>query len=249
MARPSADLTLFDAYLGDAPFTVRASARARRLMVRVYPGGRVEVVVPEGTRPADIERFVARHRAWIDARVAELAKHPAAADLPLPTSIHFQALEETWSVEYRDGGRARHRVAAPGRLEILGPPGDSAGARRSLRAWLTEQARASLEPWITELARESGFTFERVQLRRQKTRWGSCSRSGTISLNVSLLFQPPCVVRYLLLHELCHTRHMNHSERYWRLVESHEPDYRNLDRALTRGWQHVPHWVYAQERR
>ena len=249
MARPMAEMQLFDADLGEAPFTVRTSLRARRLMVRVYPGGRVEVTVPTGTRPADVERFVTRHRSWIDTRVAELAAHPLAADLPLPTSVHFQALEETWTVEYRAGERNHCRIVAPGRLEVHGRPADPAGARRSLRSWLAAEARRSLEPWITELAAEGGFAFERIQLRRQRTRWGSCSRTGTISLNVSLLFQPPCVVRYLLLHELCHTRHMNHSDRYWRLVESHEPDYRNLDRALTRGWQHVPHWVYAQERR
>jgi predicted metal-dependent hydrolase len=84
-----------------------------------------------------------------------------------------------------------------------------------------------------------------VQIRRQRTRWGSCSVKGTISLNVCGIFQEPDVLRYLLIHELSHTRHMNHSRRFWSLVESLEPDYRRLDRELLQGWQRVPGWMFA----
>ena len=81
-------------------------------------------------------------------------------------------------------------------------------------------------------------------LRRQRTRWGSCSAAGTISLNVCLMFQRPEVVRYLMVHELCHRRHMNHSDRFWQLVESFEPGWRALDAELLKGWRHVPGWVF-----
>ncbi|MBS0396931.1 MAG: M48 family metallopeptidase, partial [Proteobacteria bacterium] len=150
-----------------------------------------------------------------------------------------------WQVRYLARRRAGYRVVAPDELVVYGAPEREAEARRQLRAFLTATARAALEPWLASLAAERGFGYARLQLRRQRTRWGSCSRSGTISLNVCLLFQPPPVVRYLLLHELCHTRHLNHSARYWRLVEAHEPAYRALDRELTRGWRHVPAWVYG----
>jgi predicted metal-dependent hydrolase len=94
------------------------------------------------------------------------------------------------------------------------------------------------------VARELGLGFSRIQIRRQRTRWGSCSATGTISLNVCLMFLEPAVVRYLFVHELCHTRHMNHSSRFWALVEHYEPDYRRLDRELLRGWQAVPAWMF-----
>ena len=242
---PIPQLPLFDARGALPAFSVRASGRARRLTVRVYPGGRVEVTVPSGVQPHHVEDFVRRHRGWIDARVADLRTRPAAVDAALPTRVELQALGDAWEVSYAPRGRGLFRTPSPGQLEIRADPSQPVLARRGLRAWLAEEARGALEPWLRELATESGFDFERVQLRRQRTRWGSCSRSGTISLNVCLLFQPPDVVRYLLLHELCHTRHMNHSARYWGLVESLEPDYRALDRALTRGWQHVPAWLYG----
>jgi predicted metal-dependent hydrolase len=88
------------------------------------------------------------------------------------------------------------------------------------------------------------LSFCSVQVRRQRTRWGSCSAKGAISLNLCLLFQSPAVLRYLLCHELAHTEHMNHSARFWRRVEQCEPQYRALDAELLRtGWNRVPQWV------
>jgi predicted metal-dependent hydrolase len=240
-------LPLFDARPGSSEFAVRRSARARRLTVRVYPGGRVEITVPAGVRAEAVQDFVARHRAWIDARVAELRTHPLPAHEPLPGRVFLQALDADWQVRYVARRRAGIRVTGERALEVYGDPAQAPAARRQLRTWLVREARSALEPWLARLAAESGFGYERVQLRRQRTRWGSCSRSGTISLNVCLLFQPPAVVRYLMLHELCHTRQMNHSARFWRLVATHEPDFRMLDWELTRGWRHVPGWVYCQE--
>lgn len=238
-------LPLFDPRAAGADFAVRRSARARRMTLRVYPGGRVEITVPTGVRPATVEDFVARHREWIDARVAELKTHPQPQHQPLPGNVFLQALDADWQVRYVARRRPGVRAVGARELEVYGDPAQAAGARRMLRLWLTIEARAGLEPWLTRLAADGGFDYERLQLRRQRTRWGSCSRAGTISLNVCLLFQPPAVVRYLMLHELCHTRQMNHSARFWRLVASHEPDYRVLDRELTHGWRHVPGWVYG----
>jgi predicted metal-dependent hydrolase len=226
-------------------WTVRASRRARRLTVRVYPGGRVEVTVPQGTRPLVVERFVAHHRSWIDARVAEFRLNAPAEPEALPERVAFRAFDEVWRVAYHPAGRRRWRVAYPGELQVHAREGDRAAALESLRDWLTDEADRRLGPWLRELSGATGLMFERVQLRRQRTRWGSCSRSGTISLNVCLMFQAPEVVRYLLVHELCHTRHMNHSPRFWRLVEQHAPDWRVLDRELLKGWRHVPSWVYG----
>ena len=83
-----------------------------------------------------------------------------------------------------------------------------------------------------------------LQIRCQRTRWGSCSRHGTISLNACLLFQAPQVLRYLMVHELSHLRHMNHSARFWDEVARHEPDWRALDRELLQGWRLVPAWMF-----
>lgn len=244
-ARTSEQLNLFHAAPRAPEFDVRISGRARRLTVRVYPGGRVEVTVPPGTRPLLVERFVAQHRAWIDARVADFRLRTPPQQQPLPERVALRALDLDWQVEYERGLRRAYTTAAPGRLVVQGGPHEMAATRERLRAWLLAEGHVGLAPWLGRVARTHGFAYDRVQVRRQRTRWGSCSRRGTISLNVSLLFQPAEVVEYLFVHELAHTRHMNHSARFWALVGACCPDWRDLDRELVRGWKHVPDWVYA----
>ena len=239
----SDQLSLFDVPTAERAWEVRVSGRTRRLTVRVYPGGRVEIVVPPRTSPRAIEAFVARHRNWIDAKVEEFRARVPASRV-LPSRVEFPATGDAFACEWTaDGGKPVLRESG-GVLRYTGPL-DWRTATPVLHAWLLDAGRARLVPWLAEVAALEGFAFARAQVRRQRTRWGSCSRSGTISLNVCLLFQAPAVVRYLFVHELAHTRHMNHSARFWATVGEHEPDWKTLDRELVRGWQGVPDWVFG----
>ena len=224
---------------------VRESSRARRLAVRVHRTGRVEVVVPLRTPPGTVQRFIEAHRDWIESRrAAALRSRPPEEPFP-PERIDLAAGRESWRLHLA-GGRGRLRLATYDHLLIV--TGDMTGPgalRERLRGWLMDRAQAVLEPWLAAVALEHGFSYRQVVVRRQRTRWGSCSSRGVISLNVCLLFQPPEVVRYLLVHELSHTRHMNHSTRFWACVESCCPDWRALDRQLLQGWRRVPSWIFA----
>jgi predicted metal-dependent hydrolase len=227
------------------PWRVRASARARRLAVRVLPGGLVEIVVPRGTRPHTVEQFVSQHRRWIERTLDLYRPADAQAGMALPERIEFQATGQGWTLR-RLAGEGRPRLRAePGALTLVGALDRPALLRHALRRFMMREAHAALGPWLDRLSMETGLPFARLQIRRQRTRWGSCSRNGTISLNACLLFQPSGVVNYLLLHELAHTRHMNHSRRFWSLVEKFEPRWRELDAGLTRGWREVPAWAIA----
>jgi predicted metal-dependent hydrolase len=224
---------------------VRASARARRLAVRVLPGGLVEIVVPRGTRPRAVEQFVSRHRRWIERTLDLYRPADAAAPSGLPEQVSFPAIGRSYRLRYSvEAGAPRLRVAE-GSIAVVGAADRPALLRHALQRFAMREAHASLGPWLADLSAATGLRYERMQIRRQRTRWGSCSPSGTISLNACLLFQPAPVVNYLLVHELAHTRHLNHSRRFWRLVERFEPRWRELDTALTRGWREVPAWALA----
>ena len=229
-------------------WSVRESQRARRLTVRVFHTGRVEVVVPFRTSPYAVERFLERHRPWIE-RKREEARQRAGPPVPFPPPlIDLAACAEIWRIHLAGGShRVRLAARAPGLLVLAGDAGRAQHVRQALRRWLTERARQVLSPLLAECARELGFTYQRVLIRRQRTRWGSCSTRGTISLNCCLLFQRPAVVRYLMIHELAHTQHMNHSRRFWHCVACHCPQYRSLDRELLDGWRRVPEWVFGED--
>lgn len=240
----AAQLGLLEEVSGNQPgWRVRASDRARRLTVRVYPGGHVEIVVPNGTRPRAVEKFVARYRTWIDRKVSQYRPLAAGSIDEMPTEIRFQASGDYWRVEYAEAHRAPHLSVDGDRLLLTGDLSRIALARHALQRFTMRAAHSLLVPQLESLAAESGLHFSIAQIRRQRTRWGSCSRRGTISLNACLMFQPPDVVRYLLLHELAHTRHMNHSRRFWALVEQLEPRWRELDARLSEGWREMPAWV------
>jgi predicted metal-dependent hydrolase len=129
-------------------------------------------------------------------------------------------------------------------LQLLGELRDVEQLRRALTGWLSQRAWQGFEAPLRALAAQMGVQPGRLQVRCQRTRWGSCSRRGTISLNVCLLFQPPEVLRYLMIHELAHLRHMNHSARFWAEVARQEPDWKALDRELLQGWRRVPSWIF-----
>lgn len=233
-------LSLFETRSSNDPFAVRVSPRARRLTARVHVGGRVEIVVPVGVSAKAVRDFVQRFTPWIDRKVAAMQCGVEVQEL-MPPGVEFAFSGEKFVVE-RVSDPQRRVALVGGRLVIHAP--DDGAARDLLRAWLKRAAGERLAPRLLALARDLNYSVTRVAIRCQRTRWGSCSSRGTVSLNCSLMFLPSAVVHYLFIHELAHTKHMNHSASFWRLVEKLEPDYRRLDRELLAGWRTVPAWVF-----
>ena len=252
MRRAAPQLPLFppdDPYL-DQPghrsgFSVRESARAKRLSIKVFPRGKVEVVVPKRTRPAEVEQFVAENQDWIRrARESFASRHPQEP-FRLPRRIELLAVGRTVAVHYESEPAARsvrYRFNS-GELRLKGRTGDETACVKAIRRWLAVTAREEFSLRLNALSGLTGLPYEKLQIRAQRSCWGSRSSSGTLSLNLCLLFLEPQVLRYLMIHELCHGRHMNHSKRFWSLVGRIEPDYRRLDRELTECWQFVPSWL------
>jgi len=232
-------LSLFETRSSNDPFAVRVSPRARRLTARVHVGGRVEIVVPIGVSAKTVRDFVQRFTPWIDRKVAAMQCFPEASNT-VPQAIDFAFTDERFNVEWQ-AREKRGLKQGSGRLLVTAP--DEGAARLLLQAWLKRAATERLAPPLLRRAEDLQYSVARVAIRSQRTRWGSCSTRGTVSLNCSLVFLRPAVVNYLFAHELAHTKHMNHSVSFWRLVERLEPDYRSLDRELLAGWRTVPAWV------
>jgi len=248
MQPASAQLKLFEEHEEpdlESGFSVRESSRAKRLSIKVYPRGRVEVVVPRRTSAAAVHKFVESHRDWIrDTRAAFAAEHPPEP-FALPTSVHLPAIGRAFCVRYErdDGGRSvRYRVVG-NTVVLSGNTRDESRCVTALKRWLIALGRREYEPRLRDLSAETGNPFRKLHVRGQKTCWGSHSSTGTISLNYCLMFLEPRLLRYVMIHELCHARHMNHSPQFWRLVASFEREYRRLDKSLNSAWKGIPTWV------
>ena len=246
------------------PHTIRLSAKAKRPILRVLPGKGLEVVLPHGVKDSIVPLVLERHREWIErtlARVCATAKPDEPEAFPFAFCIRGRT--ETMTLRF-SGRNARLHESEPGlflppegaeallRRELalspfLGDPRERpAGAFRRLRDALREDAARLLFAMLEKEARDYGFLCRPGRVRFQKSRWGSCSARGEINLNAALIFLPDRLIRHVLLHELCHTKELNHSERYWKLLFAAEPKALDYDKEL-RGararW--VPNWAWG----
>jgi len=226
-------------------FSVRESGRAKRLSIKVFPRGRVEVVVPRRTRASEVQQFVEAHRDWIRSAREKFAEEHPPEPFALPHSIRLDGIEKIFSVRYvaEKGARTvRYRCSGESLL-VFGKTADESLCVAALKRWLTSLARKEYLPVLKSLSAMTGNSFTKMHVRGQRTCWGSHSSSGTVSLNYCLMFLSPAHLRYVMIHELCHARHMNHSKRFWQHVSEFEPDYRQLDKDLNSSWKQIPTWV------
>ena len=229
-------------------YELQVSRRARRLRIKVTPLGKVVVVVPVGVDPAVAPRFLAEKQHWLKRvlqRVAEQQRNLPATHSLQPDRIVLAAISEEWQVEYVKTMSRKLMVSDTTQRLYLNRTSSDSDNAVSLRQWLQQRARQTLPMWLHQISKELSLPFQQVQVRGQKTRWGSCSSRGTISLNRNLLFLPAMTVRYLFIHELCHTQHMNHSARFWQMVAHWMPDYVQHEKILRQAGRNLPLWVYA----
>ncbi|MFZ4667569.1 MAG: M48 family metallopeptidase [Prochlorotrichaceae cyanobacterium] len=250
--------------VADLTYSIRYSDRAKRYSLRIKPDSTIEVVLPRGTPSQKAEALIQEHQAWICRKQdqvralrqqvnEQMPKDPISADQPpsatttesgLPKILEFRACHQIWEVHYQPSPQSGIMIgsSAPSQVTLQGDCRVPAFCAEALRQWLKKQGRSLLLPWLAQVSKETELAYGSGGIRNQKTLWGSCSRQKNISLNAQLLFLPPELVRYVLIHELCHTVHLDHSSQFWALVAQHEPQYRSLDRALSKGWAYVPPW-------
>lgn len=235
-------------------YTIRESARAKRVLIQVKTGGDVVVVVPIGFDHRNVPTLLQEKRHWLDRSISRIQEeHKRFNPDPigeLPTQVNLRAIGELWTVAQRaSNGEAVDVCEEDGkRLVVCGDLNDAAVLRQSMRDWVMGKARTHLLPWLMDVAGSHAFTVGKVAVRCQKTRWGSYSRRGTLSLNAQLLFLPPHLVTYVFLHELCHTRHLDHSKEFWTLLGTHVPRAVDLRREIRDAWKYIPTWLtYGDE--
>lgn len=210
------------------PYTLRISTRARMVRLVIRPERGLEVVAPRGTPQARIEQVLADKARWIATTLDRMARETAVEPR--------RALEDGAALSF--AGREIHlalRTGAPSgryRASLVGDTltlhvaeANQETIRRALEAWYRRQASAAFAERLVACNARYGFAYGRVAIKEQKSRWGSCSRKGNLNFNWRLLLAPLPVLDYVVVHELCHLRELNHSPRFWSLVALGCPDY------------------------
>ncbi|MEP6917250.1 MAG: SprT family zinc-dependent metalloprotease [Acidobacteriota bacterium] len=201
--------------------------RARRYILRIRPDGGLRVTIPRGGSRAEAVRFVERQAAWVQRQRARLRSVEVAPKWTDGAGILLRGERVMIQVTATNGHRMAHYGGRSVRV-----PADAVDLRTAIEPDLRGLAREELVPRLYALAAEQGVAVTRCTIRNQRSRWGSCSRSGAIALNYRLVQMPRAVSDYVLLHELMHLKQPNHSRRFWRLVEHICPEFRAAEQWL-----------------
>ncbi|NTW52831.1 MAG: M48 family metallopeptidase [Chlorobiaceae bacterium] len=229
-------------------YRVRVSRRARYARLKISPHDGLVVVVPEGFDTRLVPGIVESRMEWITKVQQSFDKRRLSgvsdAGTELPSTLDLAGIGELWRVSYRSEPRSGVTLFQSGadELVVAGTVHDRKLCLFALERWLKRRAEQRLVPQLMRIASIHEFSVSAVSVRKQRSRWGSCSSRGNVSLNLKLLFLPPLLVRYIMVHELCHTLHMNHSARYWKAVSRFDPDYAAHDREMKHAWRYVPGW-------
>ncbi len=196
--------------------------RARRYLLRLLPDGVARITIPRRGSVSTARDFAARNINWLGEQLQRQASLPK-------TSTHWQIGDEIY---FRGEPvcleRLNEAAIRVGTEQIKVATG-SANLKPTIQRHLHRLAAKELPLRVMELAGAHGILVSRVTVRNQRSRWGSCSRRGTISLNWRLIQCPAFVRDYIILHELAHRRQMNHSAKFWQEVERICPDYRSAE--------------------
>lgn len=230
------------------PFTVRVSTRARYARLRVSPGKGLEVVLPHKLRDVsaleiDVSalEIVERHKNWVQKTLCRFT-----AELPVPSpgpldAIFLRGGTLTFPLVY---GRPETALIN-GALHLRAGKGEADKAAALLRTFVRAYAYEILGGETARIAAEHGLGYTDLRFRRQKSRWGSCTARGALSLNTCLVFIPEDLARFVIMHELAHTKHMNHGQGFWRLLFGMEAKALALDKRLRTAWKYVPRWMWS----
>ncbi|RYY79090.1 MAG: M48 family peptidase [Moraxellaceae bacterium] len=206
----------------------RVKSNARRLKLRIEHH-QVYLTIPPRTVEKDIQVFLKQSEPWL---INTWNRHYAAnITTTVPKNgeqIHFPLGQKTYQIllnsDSADDVENRSKLIIEDNLLIV----EANQAGNLLKTWIRQQASIYLPKQLAQLANQYGFVYQSCQVRHAKTRWGSCSSQQSISLNAALLLLPIELVNYVLLHELCHTRQLNHSARFWQEMQRVDANY----------WQH-----------
>ena len=202
--------------------------RARRYIMRVRPDGTLRVTIPRGGSRAEAIAFMGRHASWIARERSRVRCERAPVVWAHGSTILFRGVPQLIEIQDLEHGLAARYADRIVAVESV------ANVRPEIEQDLRAIALECLVPRLKELADQHGLQFTRVTIRNQRSRWGSCARSGAIALNFRLVQMPPEVCDYVLIHELMHLKQQNHGRRFWALVERACPGYEDAERWLRR---------------
>lgn len=226
-------------------YLVRKHLWARRIKFKASLKYGLEITVPRRFNLKELPSLLDKNREWIETQLLKLDQlKDLASHEALPEQLEFKAINQIWKINYVAAETRLQLLVRPQQeLVVLGKIENKASCYKLLIQWSKKQARVELLKQLEEISLKIAIPYGQAKVRSQVSRWGSCSSKKSLSLNYKLLFLRPELMRHVMIHELCHTVHMNHSDRFWALVAEHDANWQVHRRELRRGQVDLPGWL------
>lgn len=221
------------------PIVRRVHPRAKSLKLRIVQG-QIFLTIPPHAKTREIEQFIQHSQTWLQQHfipASEQSNKVSTADdfLIHKNSLSIKILKKEYSIKITEKSETESKG---NQISVKNNQ-----PAKQLTAWVLVKSKQELPRRLAGLATQHDFFYQKCSVRHAKTRWGSCNQQGGISLNAGLALLDLATIDYVLLHELCHTRHMNHSAQFWAEMAKVCPDYQN-QRRLLKQFRWPIWWVY-----
>jgi predicted metal-dependent hydrolase len=221
--------TITDEEFGE--ITIRRSVRARSVRISVAPDGTLRASMPPYAPIFVLQRLVKSSRSKLRKMLdQEQPAYKLENGMEIGKSHRLVIGKSSIKTSVRRTGQSIVVALAPG--DSLTTPKVEREVRDVIAAALRVEAKSYLPKRLSFLAEKLDCSYEKARFSHASSRWGSCSSSGTISLNIALMKLPFELIDYVIIHELSHTKQMNHSAKFWALVENGDPSYKLHRRML-----------------
>lgn len=215
--------TITDSEFGE--IVVKKQGLAKNISLRIAPDGRLRVTMPTYAPLLTAKTVIKTSRLQIRKLLDQhQSQFSYTKDRQIGKSHSLIIRSTTGTTTVKTAGT--RIIASINENEDIAAATNQQLIRQKIVATLRKEAKSYLPRRLSFLAEEHGFSFKRTKITHASSRWGSCSSTGTISLNIGLMNLPFELIDYVIIHELCHTRHMNHSASFWREVAQFDPGYK-----------------------
>lgn len=213
-------------------YTLRYSARARRVGAWIRPETGLVVTLPADGTAQQAKGFLRRYERWVVREFDRWTAQSAALPRPWPYGSTCLYRGEAHRVLIRKASPGGVDHVPPAQLLVRVPSASLEGARRVLRSWLTCEAGRVLPERVETFSTRMGLQARRIYVRNLRRSWGNCWPGRSLSFNYRLIMAPPAILDYVVVHELAHLKERNHSRRFWALVAAHCPAHDEAKRWL-----------------
>lgn len=228
------------------PYTLKKHPRSRHVKLKASLKNGLELVVPLNFNNCHIPNILETNKLWIEKQLQNIYNKLQAEDSSaLPLELIFPALNETWKIHYIVTDKKKIGLLCRPNHEIvlMGDVSNKNECLNILIGWVKEHAQTHLPRLLKLASVETKLDYTQVSIRSQNSRWGSCTVNKTIQLNYKLLFLPAHLVKHILIHELCHTVHLNHSRSFWKLVAYFDSNWERNSKDSRRASKLLPAWL------